>query len=556
MRILKEYHALTNPPAPTEINNVRIALVSSNIEKVAEFVEQSTQGTNIGYKTLISLKVTANDIFEILSDNAASGEEIQLSCSYHKYYYMMSFEFSESALPLHTLNKSVKLLNAERNEDTINIGFMDLVHLVDRIELSVDKAAEKMRLTVIKEKQYSIPEPKELDALAPLKSGFTICDAHALANDFSLRLYKQFGKNIDKFLISPTLFADNLAAGELDVVFLKDEDDNCVGGAVWQKTFGIIVLMVFAIFAESDSDVESAKSLLLQEFQNRTELSGANFIVSQIRHSEIISDYLDVRDEKYCYKSLLKERKHVSYIKPDLIPIIKKAYQNLDIDREIRQINYNHSFIEPHSVLTAKVDADASEAVLSVMWFGDDLKSNIIRHVIALKRIGIESIYFKLNLSVYEETAVSDLVQECGFEAKYLLPYSSDMGDTIVFVYCDNDVYEMKPCVISLINKANIEKTPALVRKVYGDNYPSKYLYNPEQLWEKIRKRHLYPYIAIDDEQNAAGMISFVKLGTNPYLYEIGQLMVDPAHRGTNIVNQLIEYVYTTAIQNLDFDAI
>ena len=564
MRILKEYFALSAPFVLSDENSVELALTPENSQKAAEYAEEYTKDTDICYKTLISLKVAASDIFDILAKNATEGESARFACTYHKYYYMMVFEFSESALPLHTLNKSIRILNTGRKNDTeergeiTEVGFMDLVHLVNRIELSVDKMSGKMRITVIKEKMYSVPVVQ--GELHGLKAPFEICEDSKntqVVEDFSRRLCVQYDKNIDKFLISPALLSDNLAAGELEAVFLCDENGNCAGGAVWQRTYGITVLMVFAIFAEPESaEFYQAKEILVEDLKKKIVASKVSFIVSQVRHSELIADYFDKHDEKYAYKAVSIEKKHTSYIKPDLVPLIKKAYEDFEISREIRQINYNYTFIEPYSVLTAKVDAGSSEAVLSVMWFGDDLKANIIRHVIALKRIGIENIYFKLDLGVHEEMAVSDLVRDCGFEAKYLLPFGSDYGDIVVLLYSDNMVYEMKPCVISPVSKANIDKTPALVRNVYGENYPFAYLYNPEQFWEKVRKRDIYPYIAIDDEKKAVGLISFIRYGVNPYLFEIGQLMVDPVHRGTNIVNQLIEYVYTTAIQNLDFDAV
>jgi len=546
MRILKEYAAFTNK-ADFE-NAPAIALLPENRDKAADYIAEAARDTDIDTNTLISLKVAASDIFGILAEKAALGEEVRIVCTYHRYYYMLAFEFSEAALPLHTLNKSIKMLNPAGAAE--NAGFIDLVHLVNRIGLTVDKAAEKMRLTVIKEKRYSV-DSDDLDTLPLIETGeFCVSDNPA---DFSKRLYKQFGRNTDKFLISGGLLSDNIGAGELETVFIHDKNGSCAGGAVWQKTFGIAVLMAFAVFAD---DADKAKELLFNEFKKKIAESGADFVVAELARSEIIADYFDTGDGKYRYKALIKQKKQISYIKPDLMPLIKKACKDFDLSREIRQINYNYSFIEPHSVLTAKIDAEASEAVLSIMWFGDDLKFNIIRHITALKKLDIDTVYFTLNAGVYEEMAISDLLRDCGFEAMYLLPFSSERGDTVVFVYRGDSVYEIKPCVISPINKRNIDKTPELVRKVYGDNYPSAYLYDSEKLWEKIRKRGVYPFIAIDDENKGVGLISFVKLSVNPYLFEIGQLMVDPVHRGTNVVNQLIGYIYSTALKTLDFDAV
>jgi hypothetical protein len=111
-------------------------------------------------------------------------------------------------------------------------------------------------------------------------------------------------------------------------------------------------------------------------------------------------------------------------------------------------------------------------------------------------------------------------------------------------------------CVIAPINKHTIDKTQALVKSVYGDNYPTVYLYNSEALWEKIQRGTIYPFIAIDKDQNAVGMVSIVSLSGNPCLFELGQLMVRPEYRHTNLVNQLTAYLHNTALKLLQYDAI
>ena len=117
MRILKEYYALTNASVMTDENSVSLLLTPENSQKSAEYAEECIRGTGAEQKVLISLKVAAGDIFDILAQNAAEGEKARVSCTYHRYYYMLVFEFSESALPLHTLNKSIRILNAGRKSE-------------------------------------------------------------------------------------------------------------------------------------------------------------------------------------------------------------------------------------------------------------------------------------------------------------------------------------------------------------------------------------------------------------------------------------------------------
>ncbi|MCL2086505.1 MAG: GNAT family N-acetyltransferase [Oscillospiraceae bacterium] len=575
MRILKEYSALSQNAVLNEQNSVELSLLPENCEHALKYIVSATDDSHIVYKTLEPLKTAAQDIFAILAENAGVGEMVRVACSYHKYYYMVIFEFSESALPLNTLNKSVKVLGLESGKQHDETGFMNAVHLVNRISVTVDKITEKMRIAIIKEKSYPRPKLKGFADAPALVPPFELCEyttqtptqksesgngltgETSLPFGFSERVYNIFGFKADKFLITPQLFVDNLEAKELSALFLKDKDGACAGGVVWHKTNNIIVLMLFSVFV-CGSHAPTAAQMLLEGFKKSVDESKAAFVVAKKIHSEAISEYFDSCDDVYCYKATAAKPREsqTSYIKPDLMPLIKKAHKSFELNRTVHEITYKHQFYEPYSVISAKIDSLASEALLSILWFGDDLKANIIRHIAALKKVDIEKIYFRLDLGVPEQAAVSDIVCSCGFEAQYLWPYSSDRGDIVVFVYSDNAVYELKPCKISPINKNNMDKTPALVRNVYGDNYPSKYLYEPHDLWDKIRKRHLYPFIAIDDSQNAVGMISFIKMESNPYLFEIGQLMVDPAHRGTNIAIQLIEYLYEKAMSGLDFDAV
>ncbi len=558
MRILKEYAVLSKSTVLDDTNSMEFPLKPEIIGDAVEFIKAENVKFDTSPKTLGVLTTAADDIISTLTQNAGLHETLRIACSFHKYYYTLMFEFSETALPLHTLNKSVKVLsigknnNADTTDNDTEIGFMNIVHLVNRVDVSVDKINEKMRITVIKEKKYTRPETKVLsNEFCAKYSSVDITDE--LVVDFTARIYNEYGASADTFLTIPSLFLDNINSNELEAIIIRDKNGNAAGGVVWQHTYGITVMMIAVDFTPDNALSEILKLEFSKRIKDKT-----NFIVVKSGYEKGMADYFDICDEQYCYKSIenANQKRLTSYIKPDLMPLLKKAYTQFEVSRDIREINYTHKFIEPYSVLTAKIDTVSSEALLSILWSGDDIKSNILRHIIAFKRVGIEKIYFRLDLSLPDQAAISDLVQSCGFDAKYLWPYSADNGDIVVFCYNNAAVYEMKPCEISPINKGNTVLTPSLVRSVYGENYPSQYLYEPEKLWEKIRKRSLYPFIAVDDDKKAVGMISFVKLSANPYLFEIGQLMVRPEDRGTDVASQLIDYLYTNALTTLDFDAV
>jgi GNAT superfamily N-acetyltransferase len=61
--------------------------------------------------------------------------------------------------------------------------------------------------------------------------------------------------------------------------------------------------------------------------------------------------------------------------------------------------------------------------------------------------------------------------------------------------------------------------------------------------WEKIENGEVYPYIAVNGDGKAAGMISLIKLSPNPNAFELGQLMVTPEYRGTDVAKLLISCI-------------
>ncbi|MCL2072106.1 MAG: acyl carrier protein [Oscillospiraceae bacterium] len=108
-------------------------------------------------------------------------------------------------------------------------------------------------------------------------------------------------------------------------------------------------------------------------------------------------------------------------------------------------------------------------------------------------------------------------------------------------------------CIVSPLTKKLAQKVPALVTAVYGTEYPSAYLYNPDEFWAKTEKGDIYPYIAINGEGKATGMISLIRLSVNSNAFELGQLMVTPEYRGTNVAELLISCISS---QELGFGVI
>jgi acyl carrier protein len=96
--------------------------------------------------------------------------------------------------------------------------------------------------------------------------------------------------------------------------------------------------------------------------------------------------------------------------------------------------------------------------------------------------------------------------------------------------------------VLPMTNKLT-ERIPELVTSVYGTGYPAQYLYNPAEFQKKMENGEIYPYVTINSDGKATGMISLIRLSVNPNAFELGQLMVNPAYRGTDVAELLISCI-------------
>lgn len=82
------------------------------------------------------------------------------------------------------------------------------------------------------------------------------------------------------------------------------------------------------------------------------------------------------------------------------------------------------------------------------------------------------------------------------------------------------------------------DENAALVRgvfeTVYGDAFPVKYVYSPQELVREIRAGKLSAALAVDEDGAAAGYVSIYKSAPNPRLWEIGNMVVVPAYKSTD----------------------
>ena len=95
-----------------------------------------------------------------------------------------------------------------------------------------------------------------------------------------------------------------------------------------------------------------------------------------------------------------------------------------------------------------------------------------------------------------------------------------------------------------------------LFREVYGDGYPVKIVYEPEQLVRAFQKKDYIPVVARAPDNRVLGFTSLYRSAPHGGLYEVGLSLVLPDWRNTPIAGLLFRHSIKTAQTFPGVDAI
>lgn len=101
---------------------------------------------------------------------------------------------------------------------------------------------------------------------------------------------------------------------------------------------------------------------------------------------------------------------------------------------------------------------------------------------------------------------------------------------------------------IDLFSPGDAAGVAQLFREVYGDGYPVKIVYNPEQLVAAFEKNEYVPVLARTPDNRIVGFTSLYRSAPYKGIYEAGLSLVLPAYRNTPIFGLLSRHVLRAAI--------
>jgi len=103
---------------------------------------------------------------------------------------------------------------------------------------------------------------------------------------------------------------------------------------------------------------------------------------------------------------------------------------------------------------------------------------------------------------------------------------------------------EQRSYEVDIFHPEDAEGVAQLFRTVYGEGYPAKHVYQPDQLIAAFEKKENIPVVARMPGGRIAGYVALFTSTPNPKLYEAGQGLVLPEHRGLGISSAITSYIY------------
>lgn len=96
-----------------------------------------------------------------------------------------------------------------------------------------------------------------------------------------------------------------------------------------------------------------------------------------------------------------------------------------------------------------------------------------------------------------------------------------------------------EPFRFAAVDGQNVRQVATVFRSVYGEDFHSRDVYDPELLWEKIQAGKIISALAFSADGEPAGYISLFNTAPNPRLWETGNIVVVPRYAQTDIALRL-----------------
>ena len=408
---------------------------------VNTFVKNASLAFGLGEPEALALTLATEEIFVYLSQSAAPGCTVDISCASGCYYVRTVFECATQEFNLNAFNLT-STVSLDTESGLAEMGLVLASRSVDRFQVS--RAPERgLRLTLIKEKSYPEAGAKHFAELREMLRPYTT----RAPNAEEIKLLVQFANQVypahllPAFLHYPGKVVDMIGAGEYQAAIVVGAKGQIGGAILWhwagQKTVECFGPYVF------DTIPEIANTLL-ESCLGAIAKTRAVCLINRLPTPDLPQEHFEAlgtltlfnRDgapESTTYlRHLQEDEGSMMWAHPDLEEFLRHEYRRHILPRDIVVVKNEMEARPPFSVLSTEIDRMQNQVTLRPIWTGSDAGDNLRRHINLLQQEKLANVFFEMDLGESWQTDFTPALLECGFVPRLVLPYAGK-GDLVIF---------------------------------------------------------------------------------------------------------------------------
>ncbi len=427
------------------INNAAsIPGVKENVGIAISFAENSATACGLGKQEALSLVLATEEIFLYVCNSGMSGQDVELLSAGSTYYLQMDFVFSEAEINLRAFNLTYQPVY-EKEEDMIEIGLLLASRQVDQLRLIREKN-HKLRLVLIKEKQYPLPD-KAFDSLPAKAAGSEVrLSTPREAERFAQMCLNYFKSNqLPPFFRQPGKLADMVVSGDYACAIASGDHGHPAGGVLWHYS-GTKTTECYGPYLFIQSDENNLDNELIECCLRHITKSSAINLINRYRGGRLphgffdeLGSYSEHQEGNHTsvqivfLRQLFEDPGATVWASPQLDDFLLQEYRRLVLPREVMFVrDEDHSVLSEYSVLTTDLQQEQNSATLRLVWPGRDLEQNVADHVRLFEEEDWENVSAEVDLGLPWQASFASALLKSGFMPRLILPQAGQ-GDVVLF---------------------------------------------------------------------------------------------------------------------------
>lgn len=414
---------------------------------VAGLANVLAQRAGFGQRECYRFQLTVEEFCLCLAGLAEGSRPLTIDLTGKRHQLRASFAFRAGNLALGALNVTSRASSCTTDDALAgDIGLLLAGKAADRFHLK-HKDADSFLLEAEVDRAYPEASPVRLpEGLRPPYAIRLGGDAAQLTQAAALASAVYPPWQCPSSFRTPGKFPDMVADGQTACVLACDAKGQTAGLLTWSPCSeqGLYFSGPF-VFAPAGQAAEVAR-LLVDGFLETVAREPYSTVLSFRATADLpqasfetlgaLQSLTDGRLERHpvVFRHLREDNGLAVWCAPQLESFLRQTYERLALPRDILPVDATAGRPRRESLLGAACDRVRNFAELEPFLDGEDMAANLAAHVTALRRQGIGTILYSMDLAVPWEAALAGDLFQAGFAPMAVLPQGGQT-DKVVWQY-------------------------------------------------------------------------------------------------------------------------